>query len=133
MDELIVDVSKFSLVMVIFFILWLAVLRPIMRKTAPRQPVIVQIPHHFKPVLPAPAENDPTLNAPVEVEKSEADQLEDFKQKLQSSKPKKPTISAEMLDTAASYDDKVALVRMLVSNDSARVASVLKNMIKNNE
>jgi flagellar M-ring protein FliF len=52
---------------------------------------------------------------------------------LQSSKPKKPTISAEMLDTAASYDDKVALVRMLVSNDSARVASVLKNMIKNNE
>jgi flagellar M-ring protein FliF len=36
----------------------------------------------------------------------------------------------EMLDTANSYDDKVALVRMIVAEDSARVANVLKNMIK---
>lgn len=132
MDELIVDVSKFSLVALIMFILWLAVLRPIMRKAEPRQPVIVQIPHRVVPVLPTPAEND-AQEVKEEGEKTEAEQLEEFKQKLKSSKPKKPTISAEMLDTASSYDDKVALVRMLVSNDSARVASVLKNMIKNNE
>jgi flagellar M-ring protein FliF len=35
-----------------------------------------------------------------------------------------------MLDTANTYDDKVALIRMLVAEDSSRVASVLKNMIK---
>jgi flagellar M-ring protein FliF len=35
-----------------------------------------------------------------------------------------------MLDTANTYDDKVALVRMIVADDSGRVASVLKNMIK---
>ena len=45
-------------------------------------------------------------------------------------KPKKSSISMEMLDTANTYDDKVALVRMIVAEDSARVASVLKNMIK---
>jgi flagellar M-ring protein FliF len=42
---------------------------------------------------------------------------------------KKPGISAEMLDTANSYDDKVMVVRMLVSQDSKRVALVLKNLI----
>jgi flagellar M-ring protein FliF len=35
-----------------------------------------------------------------------------------------------MLDTANSYDDKVALVRMIVAEDAARVASVLKGMIR---
>jgi len=34
-----------------------------------------------------------------------------------------------MLDTANSYDDKVAIIRMLVSEDSTRVANVLKRMI----
>jgi len=38
-----------------------------------------------------------------------------------------------MLDTANTYDDKVALVRMLVSEDSGRVATVLKNMIKRDQ
>jgi flagellar M-ring protein FliF len=45
-------------------------------------------------------------------------------------KPKKSNISAEMLDTANTYDDKVALIRMVVAEDQGRVASVLKNMIK---
>ena len=36
----------------------------------------------------------------------------------------------EMLDTANTYDDKVALVRMIVAEDAARVASVLKGMIR---
>jgi hypothetical protein len=47
-------------------------------------------------------------------------------------KAKKSGISAEMMDTANTYDDKVALIRMIVGDDSARVASVLKNMIKPN-
>jgi len=57
----------------------------------------------------------------------EGETLEEIKAKL---KPKKSAISAEMLDTANTYDDKVALIRMLVAEDSGRVASVLKNMIK---
>ena len=60
-------------------------------------------------------------------ELSAAETLEEMKAKM---KEKKSNISAEMLDTANTYDDKVALIRMIVSEDSARVASVLKNMIK---
>jgi len=52
--------------------------------------------------------------------------LEQIKAKL---KPKKSSISADMLDTANSYDDKVALVRMLVGEDSGRVAKVLKKLV----
>ena len=54
-------------------------------------------------------------------------ELEDIKAKL---KPKKSSISAEMLDTANTYDDKVAIIRMMVAEDSGRVANVLKGMIK---
>src|SRR5574343_836051 len=57
----------------------------------------------------------------------EGESLEEIKAKL---KPKKSSISIDMLDTANTYDDKVALIRMLVAEDSARVANVLKNMMK---
>ena len=57
----------------------------------------------------------------------EGESLEEIKAKL---KPKKSAISADMLDTANTYDDKVALIRMLVAEDSGRVANVLKKMIK---
>ena len=61
----------------------------------------------------------------------EGESLEDFKERLKkSAAPKKSSISADMLDTANTYDDKVALIRMLVQEDSGRVANVLKNMIK---
>jgi flagellar M-ring protein FliF len=57
----------------------------------------------------------------------EGETLESIKAKL---KPKKSAISADLLDTANTYDDKVAIIRMLVAEDSGRVASVLKNMVK---
>ena len=53
--------------------------------------------------------------------------LEEIKKKIQT---KKSRISADMLDTANSYDDKVAVVRLLVSEDVGRVANVFKKMIK---
>ena len=59
----------------------------------------------------------------------EGDSLQEIKAKL---KPKKSSISMDMLDTANTYDDKVALIRMLVAEDSGRVANVLKGMIKVN-
>ena len=57
----------------------------------------------------------------------EGESLDEIKAKL---KPKKSAISADMLDTANSYDDKVAIVRLLVAEDAGRVANVLKKMIK---
>ena len=53
--------------------------------------------------------------------------LEDLKSKL---KQKKSTVSAEMLDTANSYDDKVAVIRLMVSDESVRVANVFKAMMQ---
>ena len=61
------------------------------------------------------------------VELQEGETLEQLKARL---KPKKKGgISAEMLDTANSYDDKVTVVRMMVEQDARRVALVLKNLI----
>jgi flagellar M-ring protein FliF len=62
---------------------------------------------------------------------AEGESLEEFKERLKkSAAPKKSSISSDMLDTANTYDDKVALVRMLVQEDSGRVANVLKNMLR---
>jgi flagellar M-ring protein FliF len=69
---------------------------------------------------------DSTGPAEGEVELREGETLEELKARM---KPKKKGISADLLDTANSYDDKVTVVRMLVSQDSKRVALSLKNMI----
>ena len=61
------------------------------------------------------------------IEVQEGESLEDIKAKL---KPKKAAISAEMLDTANTYDDKVAVIRMIVQDESGRVSNVFKNMIQ---
>jgi len=61
------------------------------------------------------------------IEIGEGESLEDIRAKL---KPKKSSISADMLDTANTYDDKVALIRMIVTEDAGRVANVLKNMVR---
>ena len=60
------------------------------------------------------------------VEVSEGESIEDIKAKL---KPKKAAISAEMLDTANTYDDKVAVIRMIVSDEAGRVSNVFKSMM----
>jgi flagellar M-ring protein FliF len=67
-----------------------------------------------------------------DIEIEEGETLEEIKARMSALKPKKPTISADMLNTANTYDDKVALIRMIVSeeNTRARMASVLKNMIR---
>ena len=61
------------------------------------------------------------------IEVGEGETLEDIKAKL---KPKKSNISMEMLDTANTYDDKVALIRMIVGDEAGRVSNVFKEMIK---
>ena len=65
-------------------------------------------------------------NKAIEVEEGET--LEGIKAKL---KPKKKSgISADLLDTANTYDDKVALVRMIVGDEAGRVANVFKQMMR---
>jgi flagellar M-ring protein FliF len=61
------------------------------------------------------------------IEIEEGQTLEEIKAKM---KPKKSTISAEMLDTANSYDDKVALIRMIVADEAGRVSNVFKAMME---
>ena len=61
-----------------------------------------------------------------QIEVAEGESLEDIKAKL---KPKKASISAEMLDTANTYDDKVAVIRMIVSDEAGRVSNVFKAMM----
>ncbi len=61
------------------------------------------------------------------VEIQEGESLEDIKAKL---KPKKAAISAEMLDTANTYDDKVAVIRMIVADEAGRVSNVFKTMMQ---
>ena len=65
------------------------------------------------------------LTGDIEIEEGQT--LEQIKAKM---KPKKSTISAEMLDTANSYDDKVALIRMIVSDEAGRVSNVFKAMME---
>ncbi len=122
-DEVVVNNLKTGLLGLLFVAFIMMVIRPAVM--------------HFMPPPPPPV--DPALAAAVlaDGELSEADKkalqeggaesMEELKAKMM---PKKSNISAEMLDTANTYDDKVALVRIIVADDAARVASVLKNMIK---
>jgi flagellar M-ring protein FliF len=79
---------------------------------------------HFGIVIPAVA-GEAVDAGNIEIEEGQT--LEQIKAKM---KPKKSTISAEMLDTANSYDDKVALIRMIVSDEAGRVSNVFKAMME---
>ena len=83
-------------------------------------------------LVPAPITSSQLVSGDEEVdldqiEVGEGESLEDIKSKL---KPKKQAISAEMLDTANTYDDKVAIIRMIVSDEAGRVSNVFKAMME---
>jgi hypothetical protein len=67
-----------------------------------------------------------------EIEIREGESLADIKDRIrkEQQKAKKPTIPAELLNSANSYEDKVGVVRMVVESDQARVASVIRGMIQ---
>jgi flagellar M-ring protein FliF len=71
--------------------------------------------------------DEPVVGDGETIEVREGESLEQIKARL---KPKKAAISAEMLDTANTYDDKVTLIRMLVGDDATRVTAVLKSLIQ---
>ena len=76
---------------------------------------------------PGAMASDDIDEADEKIEVQEGESLEDIKAKL---KPKKSAISAEMLDTANTYDDKVAVIRMIVGDEAGRVSSVFKGMME---
>ena len=86
--------------------------------------VLVPSSYSYGPGAVASDEDD-DVDDKIEVQEGES--LEDIKAKL---KPKKAAISAEMLDTANTYDDKVAVIRMIVGDEAGRVSSVFKNMME---
>ena len=115
---LIKDLAKQIITILILGIIALGVIRPLLSR------VLVPI------GVGAPGEVITDMVDEVnidEVEVQEGESLEDIKAKL---KPKKQAISAEMLDTANSYDDKVAVMRMIVSDDAGRASNVFKSMMK---
>tara|TARA_Y100001954_G_scaffold122417_1_gene131559 strand:- start:2406 stop:4130 length:1725 start_codon:yes stop_codon:yes gene_type:complete len=73
------------------------------------------------------SEDDLEAEPEEEVEVQEGESLEDIKAKL---KPKKTAISAEMLDTANTYDDKVAVIRMIVGDEAGKVSNVFRQLMK---
>ena len=66
----------------------------------------------------------------TDVELAEGESLEDLKARMGNLKPKKQAIPTDLLNNANSYDDKVALIRMIVADNSGRVAGVMRGMIE---
>ena len=77
----------------------------------------------------AAAGDQQAVDAAADIEIQDGESLEEVKARMAAMKPKKQSISADLLNTANSYDDKVALIRMIVAEDSTRVAGVLKGLI----
>jgi flagellar M-ring protein FliF len=111
------DLMSKSLMLLIISVVSLAVIRPLLsRLLTPSQDSLKT------------AFIEENVDDLENMELGDGQSLEDLKAKL---KPKKTAISAEMLDTANSYDDKVAIIRMMVSDESGRVANVFKAMMQN--
>ena len=109
----IINQTGFVLILAIVI---LGVVRPLLSR--------ILIPTQVPGMHGAPASEDEIDIDQIEV--GEGESLEDIKAKL---KPKKAAISAEMLDTANTYDDKVAVIRMIVSDEAGRVSNVFKAMM----
>ena len=129
------DMFKYGLVALAIAMLALFIVRPIIQRITYIPPAAPS-PDQLRAALTAGDSPDGAADATMgadeavdgeTVELREGETLEELKARL---KPKKKSsISAEMLDTANSYDDKVTVVRMLVEQDARRVALVLKNLI----
>jgi flagellar M-ring protein FliF len=111
-----------ALIAISFIVFMLIVVRPIMRSITTAKAIAEE-----EKAKAAMADGELSAEDMRMIQIGEGESLEEIKAKL---KPKKSSISIDMLDTANTYDDKVALIRMLVAEDSGRVANVLKGMIK---
>ena len=112
------DVSQQIFTILTLAIVALGVIRPLLNR------ILVPV-SAGDPGLMVIGESEDDESESVEV--SEGESLEDIKAKL---KPKKQAISADMLDTANTYDDKVAVIRLIVGEESGRVSNVFRAMMQ---
>ena len=108
------DAIKELAVLIILGIIVLGALKPFLTRLMTMSDVVV-------------TGGEPMMGDGETVEVREGETLDDIKARL---KPKKSGINVDLLDTANTYDDKIALIRMLVGDDSGRVTAVLKSLIQ---
>ena len=83
-----------------------------------------------------PGQGDPAAlavaDAPGQEDEVDPDaQLQEMRERIKSEQKKaKPSIPAELLNNANSYEDKLMVVRMIVDQERDRVAATLKRMIQ---
>jgi flagellar M-ring protein FliF len=129
-DESITSGIKSGLLGLVFVAFLMMVVRPVVNHMMNRDKEAAQAAATSIQMAAAEAVAEEASAAALEAGAAALEEGESLEQMKAKMKPKKSNISMEMLDTANTYDDKVALVRMIVAEDSARVANVLKNMIK---
>jgi flagellar M-ring protein FliF len=112
-----VDLIKYGSSLLLILAVLLFVARPIIKANMPEE----ELDMPFAALDGELSEDDRDM-----IRLGEGETLEEIKAKL---KPKKSSIPLEMLDTANTYDDKVAVIRMLSADDAGRVANLLKRMI----
>lgn len=153
MEDFALDIVSFALGLAIVVVLSVAVMRPALRRPAARvrTPMVKPKPRPLPPPVPVAtpaaleavvasesavaeaAAGEDAGDAAVEgsLEMVEGETIEQFRERLKKmSPPKKQSIDPEMLDLANSYDDKVAVTRMIATEDVSRVALVIKHMIQ---
>ena len=108
-------INQFAIILILGIVI-LGIIRPLLNR--------ILVPAAVASSAMGAGEEDVDLD---QIEVGEGESLEDIKAKL---KPKKQAISAEMLDTANTYDDKVAVIRMIVSDEAGRVSNVFKSMMQ---
>lgn len=119
-----IELAKSGALTIAILLLAFLVVKPIMTRLATPRPAMT--PQQMA-LLSSRGGSTKADEAPGESpELQEGETLDQLKARM---KPKKSGISAEMLDTANSYDDKVTVVRMMVEQDARRVALVLKNLV----
>jgi flagellar M-ring protein FliF len=114
----VMEVAKQAVAVLLMAVVALGVVRPLLQR--------VLVPSGGAVVAQGGLSDEET-EALESIEVREGESLEEIKAKL---KPKKSNISLEMLDTANTYDDKVAIIRMIVSDEAGRVSNVFKQMMK---
>ena len=109
------SVNQVAIVLILAIVI-LGIIRPLLNR--------ILVPASVSSTLMSTGDEEVDLD---QIEVGEGESLEDIKAKL---KPKKQAISAEMLDTANTYDDKVAVIRMIVADEAGRVSNVFKAMMQ---
>ena len=109
------SINQLAIVLILAIVI-LGIIRPLLNR--------ILVPASVSSTLMSTGEEEVDLD---QIEVGEGESLEDIKAKL---KPKKQAISAEMLDTANTYDDKVAVIRMIVADEAGRVSNVFKAMMQ---